>query len=278
MLTQNEFEEIKLCIKQYTLFDFTDYAEGSLQRRINRLMINQKLDFNQLKQSIMTSKSFANNMMEEITVNTTELFRDPEVWTFLRTNTFTNLRKRKTINIWISGCSTGQEAYSMAILLHELGLADKARIFATDINTKVLDVAKKGEYRFRNNLDYISNFDKVIRHNPLNFDDVHHVDHDKYFQIDKVKDKIIMNDFLKKKIIFLQNDLVKKPKLDFANFDLISCRNVLIYHNQKLQTRIIEGFYNNLHPDSYLLLGVHESILGSNASKFKKRGKLFLKQ
>lgn len=278
MLSQEEFENIKLCINQYTQYDFSDYAEGSLKRRLNRLMINQKLDYNTLINSIKSSKSFAVNMMEEITVNTTELFRDPDIWTFLRTHTFNHLQKRKTINIWISGCSTGQEAYSMAILAHELGLSDKTRIFASDINSKVLEVAKKGEYRYRNNLDYISNFDKVIRRNPLNFEEVHTVDKEKYFDIDKSKDKIIMKNFLKRKIIFLQNDLVKNPKLDFANFDLISCRNVLIYHNQKLQTRIIDGFYNNLHKDSYLLLGVHESILGVNASKFKKRGKLFLKQ
>ncbi len=278
MLSKDEFEDIKFTIKQYTSFDFTDYAEGSLLRRINRLMINQNLSFEQLKQSITTSKSFADNMMEEITVNTTELFRDPEVWLFLRTNTFTILRKRKTINIWISGCSTGQEAYSMAILLHVLGLEDKVRIFASDINTKVLNIAKKGEYRYRNNLDYISNFNKVIRNNPLNYDEDTNIDYKKYFKIDKSRDTITMHDFLKKKIIFFQNDLVKKPYLDFANLDLISCRNVLIYHNQKLQSRIIESFYNNLHPDSYLLLGVHESILGPNLSKFKKRGKLFLKQ
>lgn len=278
MLSREEFENIKLSIKQYTQYDFSDYAESSLQRRINRLMINQKINYKTLLNSIMTSKSFAKSMMEEITVNTTELFRDPDIWIFLRTHTFPYLQKRSHINIWISGCSTGQEAYSMAILVHELGLSEKTRIFASDINTKVLEIAKLGEYRYRTNLDYLNNFDKVIRHNPLNFDEVHLVETDKYFKIDKVNDKIVMNDFLKKKIIFLQNDLVKSPKLDFANFDLISCRNVLIYHNQKLQTRIIEGFYNNLHPDSFLLLGVHESILGTNAAKFKKRGKLFLKQ
>lgn len=278
MLSKEEFENIKLYIKQYTQFDFSDYAESSLLRRINRLMVNQKKDYNSLVNSIMTSKNFAKNMMEEITVNTTELFRDPDIWTFLRTNTFPYLQKRSHINIWISGCSTGQEAYSFAILIHELGLSDKTRIFASDINTKVLEEAKKGQYRYRNNLDYLSNFDKVIKQNPLNFDEVHHVEYEKYFTIDKVNDKIIMNDFLKKKIIFLRNDLVKSPKLEFANFDLISCRNVLIYHNQKLQTRIIEGFHNNLHADSFLLLGVHESILGVNAAKFKKRGKLFLKQ
>ncbi len=278
MLTKDEFENIKSCIKNYSVYDFSDYAEGSLLRRLNRLMLNQKLSYEEFINSIITSKSFVKTMMEEITVNTTELFRDPEVWLFLRTNTFPYLRKRKYINIWISGCSTGQEAYSMAMLLHELNLSDRTRIFASDINTKVLEVAKKGEYRYRTNLDFIGNFDKVMRHNPLNFDEVNHIDYDKYFKIDKAKDKIIMNDFLKKKIIFLQNDLVKNPKLDFANFDLISCRNVLIYHNQKLQSRIISNFHTNLHHDSFLLLGVHESILGTNTSKFKKRGKLYLKQ
>jgi chemotaxis protein methyltransferase CheR len=135
-----------------------------------------------------------------------------------------DLAKRPNIIIWISGCSTGQEAYSMAILLNEVGLLSRSRIFATDINDKVLAVAKKGQYRYRNNLDYISNFNKVISYNPLNYDESNKVKPAKYFTIDKVKDQIIMHSFLRNKIMFMNNDLVKNPVMNFAKFDLISCR------------------------------------------------------
>ena len=278
MLSKEQLIIVLQIIKQYTIYDLSDYAEGSLLRRFNRLMVNNKIDFNQLIKLIQSNKEFGKNMIEDITVNTTELFRDPDVWTFLRTHTLHSLGKRNRINIWISGCSTGQEAYSMAILLYEMGLFDKSRIFASDINTQVLESAKKGLYRYRNNLDYLSNFNKVIVNNPLNYDETNDIDCSKYFNIDIAKDTIQMHEFLRKKIVFIQNDLVKNPQLDFTHFDLISCRNVLIYHNQNLQNRIINGFYENLHSKSYLLLGVHESILGANSAKFKKKGKIYVKQ
>jgi len=157
-----------------------------------------------------------------------------------------------------------------------MGLLSQTSIFATDINSKVLDVAHKGEYRYRNNLDYLSNFDTVIKHNPLNYDDYANVDYEKYFKIDKSRDKIIMNDFLRKKIVFLEHDLVKSQSLSFGKFDLISCRNVLIYLDHTLQNRILSGFHHSLHPNSYLMLGVHESILGPASIKFKKKGSIYV--
>jgi chemotaxis protein methyltransferase CheR len=275
MLTTTDIKEIIQIIKQCCGYNLEDYAEGSLIRRVDRILLNEKVNFTTLLSRLQTNKDFCKHIVEEITVNTTELFRDPKIWTFLRTNTMLDLQKRPHINIWIAGSSTGQEAYSMAILLSELGLLDKSRIFASDINTKVLDIARKGVYRYRINLDSISNFEKVIMHNPLDFDDKQTIQMEKYFSVDYAKDQILMHDFLRKKIIFLENDLVKNPKLDFANFDLISCRNVLIYLNNQLQTKILKGFHSNLHPNSYLLLGIHESILGSASVHFKKKGYVY---
>jgi chemotaxis protein methyltransferase CheR len=275
MLQKEQLTFIIQQLKYYSGYDLSNYAVGSLLRRVQRVMINQKMDVTQIIRSIQTDPVFAKNFLEDITVNTTELFRDPKIWKFLRTNTFLDLQKRNRINIWIAGCSTGQEAYSLAILLNEMGLLTQSSIFASDINTKVLDIAHKGVYRYRNNLDYLSNFDAVIKHNPLNYDDYSSVDYEKYFTIDRVADKIIMNDFLRKKIVFLEHDLVKSQSLSFGKFDLISCRNVLIYLDQTLQSRILNGFYNTLHPNSYLLLGVHESILGPSSLKFKKKGVIY---
>ena len=278
MLQKEQLTFIIQQLKQYSGFDLSNYAEGSLLRRVQRIMINQKMDVTQILRGIQTDPKFCKDFLEDITVNTTELFRDAKIWKFLRTNTILDLQKRNRINIWIAGCSTGQEAYSIAILLNEMGLLTQTSIFATDINSKVLEIAHKGEYRYRNNLDYLSNFDAVIKHNPLNYDDYSNVDYEKYFKIDKSRDKIIMNDFLRKKIVFLEHDLVKSQSLSFGKFDLISCRNVLIYLNQTLQNRILTGFYHSLHPNSYLMLGVHESILGPCSIKFRKKGSVYLKK
>jgi len=276
MLQKEQLTFIIQQLKQYSGFDLSNYAEGSLFRRVQRIMINQKMDVTQILRGIQTDPKFCKDFLEDITVNTTELFRDAKIWKFLRTNTILDLQKRNRINIWIAGCSTGQEAYSIAILLNEMGLLTQTSIFATDINSKVLDIAHKGEYRYRNNLDYLSNFDTVIKHNPLNYDDYSNVDYEKYFKIDKSRDKIIMNDFLRKKIVFLEHDLVKSQSLSFGKFDLISCRNVLIYLDQTLQNRILSGFHHSLHPNSYLMLGVHESILGPASIKFKKKGSVYI--
>ncbi len=278
MVSKDQLEIILQLVKNNSDYDFSEYAQSSLLRRVSRILINLKINYDQLIHRIVSDKAFVKDFIEDITVNTTDLFRDTQVWTFLRTNTMLDLSKRPTINVWIAGCSTGQEAYSIAMLLNEAGLLAKTRIFATDINDKVLAVAKKGEYRYRNNLDYISNFNKVISYNPLNYDENNRINTDKYFAIDKAKDKIIMHEFLRKKIVFMNTDLVKQPYLEFAKFDLISCRNVLIYHNQELQTKILNGFSNTLRDKSYLLLGIHESILGPCTLKFKKKGFLFVNQ
>ncbi len=278
MLSEEQLNTIIKNLQGYTPFDIGDYARGSLFRRFQRVMINQRIDFPKLISNIKSDDAYGKSLIEEITVNTTDLFRDPEVWTFLRTHTFPILEKRKTINIWISGCSTGQEAYSMAILLNEMGLLHKTQIIASDINTKVLDIASKGIYKYRHNLNYLSNFKKVISNNPLNYDEINQAQTDKYFDINKSKDTIVMHDFLREKISFKQNDLVKNASLKSSSFDLISCRNVLIYLNKNLQDNVLNGFYNSLKPESFLLLGVHESILGSTSLKFKKKGKLYLKK
>ncbi len=127
-------------------------------------------------------------------------------------------------------------------------------------------------------MNYLSNFKKVISNNPLNYDEINQAQTDKYFDINKSKDTIVMHDFLREKISFKQNDLVKNASLKSSSFDLISCRNVLIYLNKNLQDNVLNGFYNSLKPESFLLLGVHESILGSTSLKFKKKGKLYLKK
>jgi len=166
----------------------------------------------------------------------------------------------------------------MMILLNEMGMYDKAKIFASDLNTDVLEQAKKGQYKYRFNIGYLDNFDKVIKQNPLNYEEFNDIPYETYFDIDKMKDTITMKKYLTEKPIFRKHDLVKDGNLFFAKFDLILCRNVIIYFNYSLQNKVFELFHTNLYNKGVLLLGMHETILGPWAAKFDKMGQAYIKK
>jgi len=277
-LSDKEVNYFVNAIKTASTYDFSEYSEKSLKRRILKLMQDNRMDIMTLVSKMKTDKIFLEKIVRDITVNTTELFRDPQVWQALRFRTLPKLKNNRNINIWHAGCSTGQEVYSMMILLNELDLLDKAKIFATDLNTEALNMAKKGEYRYRFNIGYLDNFDKVIKENPFNYDEYNEVAYDKYFKIDKVSDTIVMHDFLRQKPIFRKHDLVKGENLYFAKFDLILCRNVIIYFKYSLQNKVFNTFHSHLYNNGHLLLGMHETMLGEVAGKFEKKGQFYRKK
>lgn len=275
------FEDINLFInvlKSNSDYDFTEYSSKSFTRRIEKILLDYKLEMDGLISKVKKDKDFLEQIIKDITVNTTELFRDPKTWQTLKYRILPKFEEKSSIYIWHCGCSTGQEVYSMMILLNELNLLDKARIFATDINNDVINVAKEGKYVYRFNIDYLENFDQVIKQNPYNFEEYKEVPYSKYFTIDKVKDTITMNPFLLNKVIFRKQDLVKQGNIFDIKFDLIMCRNVLIYFNYELQNRIFAMFHENLNNNGYLVLGIHESILGAQAQKYNKKGLVYSKK
>jgi len=274
-------EDISLFIntvKTVSDYDFSDYSEKSFGRRIEKLLADYETDLMGLVRRIRNDKDFLEQIVKDITVNTTELFRDPKAWHTLRYRILPKLKDNNVINIWHAGCSTGQEVYSMMILLNELELLDKAKIYATDINTDVIEVAKSGLYKYRFNIGYLDSFDKVIKENPYNFDEHREVPYDKYFDIDKAKDSIKMNSFLREKPVFRKLDLVSGTNIFYTKFDIILCRNVLIYFNNALQNRVFELFHRSLFDGGYLILGIHESMLGPMTSKFEKKGANYRKK
>ncbi len=270
MVTNEDVQRFITAIKMASTYDFNDYSDRSFKRRVEKLLVDNHMDINQLSLKVAKDKDFLEKVVKDITVNTTELFRDPEMWTTLRYQILPKLKKNKSIFIWHAGCSSGQEIYSMLILLNELGMFEQAKVFASDINSDMLEVAKKGTYKYRFNLGYLDNFDKVIKENPLNYEDVKDVEYEKYFDIDKVKDTITMKQFLREKAVFRKHDLVKDGNIFYSKFDIIFCRNVIIYFNNKLQNSVIELFSNSLYRDGYLILGAHESILGPVANNFER--------
>ena len=277
-LSDQEVHFFVNALKNTSKYDFSEYSEKSLKRRVQKILLDNNMDIMALVNKIKTDPSFLEKMVRDITVNTTELFRDPQIWQALRYRILPKFKNNKNINIWHAGCSTGQEVYSMMILLNELGLLDKAKIFATDLNEEALDMAKKGNYKYRFNIGYLDNFDKVIKENPYNYEEYNDVPYEKYFKIDKVSDSLEMHDHLRKKPIFRKHDLVKGENLYFAKFDLILCRNVIIYFKYSLQNKVFKMFHDHLYTDGYVVLGMHETMLGDIATKFDKKGQAYRKK
>ncbi len=265
-------------LRAYTSYDLSDYSDRSLRRRLYKVLDDEKITIEELLQRLAQEPAYGERIVEAITVNTSELFRDPSVWLLLRSRIYPKYKTQAYLNIWHAGCSMGQEVYSNLMLLNELGLYDKARVYASDINAKILAAAQRGEYRYRFNLSYLDNFDLVINTNPLNYEEKLAIPYSKYLKIDEAKDLIKIHDDLRQKPIFRRNDLVKGVNPFFVRYDIIFCRNVLIYFNAALQNRLFEVFYRNLYPGGILVLGVHESIIGSWANKFERLSHVYVRK
>lgn len=273
-----ELQQFISAVRNCSSYDFSEYSDKSLKRRLAKVLVDYKLDIQGLISQIRNSNQMLEQVVRDITVNTTELFRDPHIWQHIKYVLLPKLKTQPTINIWHAGCSSGQEVYSMLIVLNELNLLEKTKVYASDLNTDVLHTAKKGVFKYRFNIAYLDNFDKALKENPLNYEEYYDVPYSKYFDIDQDKDQIKIHPFLIDKPVFKKQDLVKEGNPFFVKFDLIICRNVIIYFNYDLQNKIFDLFYNNLYPNGYLWLGMHESIMGPFASKFEKVGHFYQKK
>ncbi|MFW5892246.1 MAG: CheR family methyltransferase [Bacteroidota bacterium] len=240
-------------------FDFSNYAEMSFRRRIEHILVSHNLSgADELIIKIRENPQYFQKVINDITVNTTELFRDINVWLNLRRNVLGLFKNKTNINIWHAGCSSGEEVYSMLILLNEMDLLEKTKVFATDINTDILQRAKSGIFNNRLHHTYFDNFDKVIKVNPLNFEESTNISYDKYFEQDSLSKTFKIKQFLRDKVNFKYHNLVNGSI--FYKFDLIFCRNVIIYFNTHLQNRVISLFHESLFNDGMLLIGAHENI------------------
>jgi chemotaxis protein methyltransferase CheR len=251
----SEVDELIMLINDYSGYDFSDYSMPSLQRRFQRYIdLNKISDFKQLLQDLMNDSSMLNNLIEEVTVNVTEMFRDPSFFAAIRTELVPQLNKLPLIKIWHAGCSTGEEVYSMAILLKEHNLLDKSIIYATDINQSVLDVAKSGKYSIES-----------FKENELNYRESEGTKKlSDYYTV--LNGEVLINEDLKSKVIFSTHNLVSDNA--FNQFDLIICRNVLIYFNKSLQDNVLQMFYTSLTENGILAIGSKETIMFSPIENF----------
>jgi chemotaxis protein methyltransferase CheR len=231
----------------------------------------------QMISRMKTDTDFTDHIMKKITVHTTELFRDPHIWKLMKNELLPSLDHQEKIRIWHPGCSTGQEIYSMMMVLDGLGMLNKTEIYGSDLHQEVINVARQGRYKYRFNQSYLENFDRVMLNGEGTFNWNHRKYWKKYFHIDESGDTIQMKEFLRMKPVYKKLDLVKDSNLFLVNFDLIVCRNVIIYFNAELQNRVFELFHSNLKDHGCLLLGVHESIMGSYAKKFVRKDPFYFK-
>lgn len=256
-ITIEELYELIDLIKKVYGFDFSDYSKASFKRRLLRVLQLKKLQLDDLKHLLVNDPIFFQQFLEEITVNVTEMFRDPAFYKALNNQVIPYLSSHQHTKIWCAGCSSGEEVYSLAILLKEAGLKKKSVIYGTDINTEVLKEARKGTYSLRKVKSYTENYHLTGLSGSI-------TDH---FTISH--DTVSIHNELKQDTVFLVHNLISDNV--FNEFQLISCRNVFIYFEVKLQERILDLFYKSLAPLGFLCLGTKETI---RSDFFKKKFKI----
>ncbi len=256
-LTTPELFELIYIIKKVHGFDFSQYTKASLKRRLIRIMQFKKLSVYDLKHLLVNDQSMFQDFLEEVTVNVTEMFRDPSFYRSLAKTVLPYLSSYQHIKIWSAGCSTGEEVYSLSILLSEANLRNRSFIYGTDVNTEVLKEARMGIYSLRKIKSYTENYQMSGLPGTL-------TDH---FTI--MYDAASIHAGLKQNTLFSVHNLISDTV--FNEFQLISCRNVFIYFESELQEKILDLFYNSLCSFGFLCLGSKETI---RSDFFRKRFKV----
>ena len=277
-VADKDIQSFQKAIRDHSEFDFTSYSPTSLRRRLTRILLEYDTDMEHLTDRMKSDSEFLKRTVEKITVHTTELFRDPDVWKEISTRLLPSWKDKAEIHIWHSGCSTGQEIYSMMMVLDDQGMLGKSHIYGSDLSESVMGIASRGVYKYSFNQSYLENFDAVLLGGNGEVNPKQKKHRNKYFEVDEAHDEIRMHKFLCSKPVYKKLDLVKDPNFFLVKFDLIVCRNVIIYFNNELQDRVFDLFYNNLHDNGVLLLGVHESIMGPFTRKFRKSNPFYYKQ
>ncbi len=228
-------------------YDLRAYAPASIRRRVLAVLATSGLDsVDDLERRIVSDPSFAGTVIDHLTVNVSEMFRDPAFFRTVRERLVPLLRTYPRLNIWNSGCATGEEAYSTAILLTEEGLYDRCQIYATDVNARVVEQAKQGIYPAATVARFAENYRRAGGRSFCS----------SYFT--EAYDRIAMRDALRRNIVFFQHDLVGDHV--FGEMNIIFCRYVFIYFGRDLQERIATKLAQSLRPGGFLGLGSSERL------------------
>ncbi|MDF1820920.1 MAG: protein-glutamate O-methyltransferase CheR [Alcanivoracaceae bacterium] len=228
-------------------YDFRSYSKASIRRRIaHRLDLSGLPSIMAMTDKVLRDRAFFVTLLNDLTVNVTEMYRDPPFYKRFREEVVPILKTFPFIKVWHAGCSTGEEIYSMAILLEEEGLYDRTQIYATDIDKNVLAVAKKGIYSIAAIRQYGDNYQRAGGRASLS----------DYYTCKY--DGVIIDQRLKRNIVFADHDLATDQV--FGEMNVIVCRNVLIYFDRDLQKRVFRLFADSLDLGGVLCLGTKESL------------------
>ncbi len=252
-----DLRRITEIVKNKYKYDFSDYAMSSLRRRIQRILELYNLaSINQLLEKLEKDIVFFDLFLSEITVNVTEMFRDPSFWREVRDHVIPSiLLNHESFSIWHAGCSSGEEVISMCILLREMGITDQVNIIATDIDKPILQKAMSREYPMKNM--------ELNEKNYIRFQGTSSL---REYYTEK-NGKAVMDPSLTERVSYRNYDLVQGEV--FNKFDLILCRNVMIYFNQSLQNNVLKRLHESLFKYGYLAVGSKESLIWCEiASKF----------
>lgn len=248
-----EFDLLLQAIYQKYGYDFRNYSKASIRRRIRRrFSLSGLKTISEMQHKLLNDKQFFEVLLLDLTVNVTEMFRDPSFFKTIRKTVIPELKKQPFIRVWHAGCSSGEEVYSTAIMLNEEGLYKNTLIYATDVNEAVLDKAKKGIFPIDRMKDYTRNYRNAG--GIASFADYYTARYD----------HAIMDNSLKKNIVFSDHNLVTDDV--FGEMNLIICRNVLIYFSSDLQERVFGLFWESLRSGGFLCLGSKETIRFSTYS------------
>lgn len=248
-------------------YDFRDYSFNHIKRRVLHVATILGITVSELQHQVLYQKHILEKLLQEFSINVTEMFRDPSFFIAIRKDVIPMLKTYPFIKVWHAGCSTGEEVYSMAILLKEEGLYNRCQIYATDLNPVVIQKAKEGIYPIENIKKYTLNYHQAG--GKASFSEYYTAQYNAAY----------LNPSLKERITFAQHNLVTDGV--FGEMNVIICRNVLIYFNQELQNRVISLFNESLSNGSFLCLGSKESLLLSDYSsdfiEFVEREKIYQK-
>jgi chemotaxis protein methyltransferase CheR len=237
---QEEFEWFVKEVEKRFGLNLSSYKPQRVKRRTELLLRKYNVDYREYMNMLIKDKKYLDEFMDKMTINVTEFFRNPEKWWELRDEIIPLIAKNSLrMKFWSAGCSSGEEPYSLAILVHELNLSYKTRILATDIDIGVLRRAQEGIYEER---AFVSTPKEYL---------------EKYFE--KLPDgRYRIKDSVKKIVEFKRHDLLKDPFE--KNFDLIVCRNVVIYFEPEAKNELYRKFAESLKPGGFLFVGNTERI------------------
>lgn len=234
-------------VHQLTGVDFRDYSLPMIKRRIRHLLELRKFrNIAELSRQIEQDEGILKQLVAIFCVTVSAMYRDPDVFLSIRKNILPILRAKPFIRIWHAGCATGEEVYSFAIMLEQEGFQDRYRSYATDLDWTALEQAKSGYFPMRTMQSNTKNYLKSGGIAPFS----------EYY--DSYEKTILLKEYIKRNVVFGRHNLVSDPA--FNQFDLIFCRNVLIYFNNTLQERVLNKLRDSLLDGGMLILGSREPI------------------